>query len=57
MRVALGGAARVSVAQGAPPLQFARVSNGGFGKALEDFTSTHLSKGEESTAVGFLALR
>ncbi|MDQ6868147.1 MAG: hypothetical protein M3178_06985 [Pseudomonadota bacterium] len=40
MRVALGGSARVSAAQGGPAVQFLRVSNGGFGKALEQFTNT-----------------
>jgi hypothetical protein len=56
MRVALGGAARVSTAHGAPPMQFARVSDGGFGRALEDYTSSpsHLLKDEAAKAVKFL---
>ncbi len=41
MRVALGGISRVSAAQRAPGLQFLKVSSGGFGKALEDYTNTH----------------
>jgi uncharacterized protein DUF4157 len=51
MHVALGGASRISAAQGAPGLQFARVSDGGFGKALEDYTNTH---SVENKAVGLL---
>lgn len=38
VRVALGGSAQVSGAQGGPAVQFLRVSQGGFGKALEEFT-------------------
>ncbi|HVF51967.1 MAG TPA: DUF4157 domain-containing protein [Pyrinomonadaceae bacterium] len=39
MSVTLGGRAEVSAAQGGPQVQFLRVSHGGFGKALEDFTN------------------
>ncbi|OOG39367.1 hypothetical protein B0E51_12565 [Rhodanobacter sp. C05] len=51
MRVALGGNAQVSTARGGPSVQFLKVSSGGFGKALEDFTSTHAV---EDSAVGLL---
>jgi hypothetical protein len=40
MRVALGGHAQVPAARGGPAVQFLRVSGGGFGKALEEFTKT-----------------
>jgi hypothetical protein len=43
MRVALGGRAHVRAASGAPALQFLRISEGGFGKALEEFTK-HFGK-------------
>ncbi len=36
----LGGTAHVSPSRGAPPVQFLKVSNGAFGRALEEFTST-----------------
>jgi hypothetical protein len=51
VRIALGASARVSAAQGGPAVQFLRVSNGGFGKALEDFTDKY---GVEGKAIGFL---
>lgn len=51
MRVVLGGNSRISVAQRAPEVQFARVSSGGFGKALEDYTNTH---NIDNRAVGLL---
>jgi hypothetical protein len=51
MHVALGGSSRISATRGAPGVQFARVSGGGFGKALEDYTNTH---GVENRAVGLL---
>ena len=41
MQVALGGPVRVAAARNGPPVQFARVSNGGFGKALEEYTNLH----------------
>ncbi len=41
IRVGLGGQAQVSAASGAPPVQFLRISNGGFGRALEAYTDLH----------------
>ena len=41
VRVALGGNARVSTAQAVPAVQFLRVSDGGFGRALEKFTNDY----------------
>ena len=51
MRVAVGAKAQVSAAQAVPEVQFARVSSGGFGKALEDYTNTHSI---DDKAVGLL---
>lgn len=39
MSVLSGERAQVSAGQGGPPVQFLRVSHGGFGKALEEFTN------------------
>lgn len=41
IRVGLGGQAHISAASGAPPVQFLKISNGGFGRALEDYTNSH----------------
>lgn len=41
MRATLGGPVRVAAARNGPAVQFARVSNGGFGKALEEYTNLH----------------
>jgi hypothetical protein len=37
--IALGGSARVAAGRNGPAAQFARVSGGGFGKALEEYTN------------------
>jgi hypothetical protein len=39
MQVVIGGSAHVSASHGAPSKQFLRVSSGGFGAALEDYTN------------------
>ncbi len=51
MRVALGGSAQISPACGGPGVQFLRVSSGGFGKALEEFTNEW---GVEDRAINLL---
>jgi hypothetical protein len=51
MRAVVGGPVRIDAARNGPAIQFARVSNGGFGKALEEYTDLH---GVENKAIDLL---